>query len=57
MSGTGNKETMPYAYKGEMMLQCAMDGGDTNSKWHLHESGVCKKQVYSNVTTVKQRTF
>jgi hypothetical protein len=53
-SGTGNKENMPYAYDGEITLQCTMDGGDTNSK-HLHESGVCETEVYSNVTNVELR--
>jgi hypothetical protein len=52
-SGKGNKETVPYAYDGEMMLQCAMDGGDMNSKQHLHESGACETKVYSNVTKAK----
>jgi hypothetical protein len=44
---------MPYAYDGEMMLQCAMEGEDTNSKQHLHENGVCQTKVYSNVMKVK----
>jgi len=48
---------MPYAYDDEMMLQCAMGSGDTNSTQHLHASGVCGTEVYSNVTEVKRQTF
>lgn len=33
-----------------------MDGGDTNSKQHLHDSGVYKKKVYNIVKKVKWRT-
>jgi hypothetical protein len=55
-SGTGNKETVPYTYDGEMMLQRAVDG-DTNSKQRLREIGVLETKVYSNVTKAKRRTF
>ena len=48
---------MPDGYDGEMVLRCAMDGGNTNSKQHLRDSGVCEKKVYSNVTTAKRRAF
>jgi hypothetical protein len=44
-SGTGNKKSVPYAYDGEMRLQLIIDGGDTNNKQHLYESGVYETKI------------